>query len=161
MASGQRYPGASHIASGSVRHRRPRPWTLIFLDFLAAAGQRIWQTLPLCPTGSGDSPYSLLSAFAGNPLLISPELLADEQLLHGGRSRPCPRVRSREGRLRRRQALEDPFIHRSHQRFQQRAKAAAPQESRRSVTSSGTARRLCALHGAEDALRRESLDRAA
>ena len=44
-----------------------------FLDFLVASGQRIWQTLPLGPTGYGDSPYSLLSAFAGNPLLISPE----------------------------------------------------------------------------------------
>ena len=42
-----------------------------FVDFLAAAGQRIWQVLPLGPTGYGDSPYQLFSAFAGNPLLIS------------------------------------------------------------------------------------------
>jgi 4-alpha-glucanotransferase len=52
-----------------------------FADFLAAAGQRIWQVLPLGPTGYGDSPYQLFSAFAGNPLLISPEQLADEGLL--------------------------------------------------------------------------------
>ena len=52
-----------------------------FLDFLVASGQRIWQTLPLGPTGFGDSPYSLLSAFAGNPLLISPESLLAEWLL--------------------------------------------------------------------------------
>jgi 4-alpha-glucanotransferase len=49
-----------------------------FADFLAAAKQRIWQVLPLSPTGYGDSPYSALSAFAGNPLFISLEILADE-----------------------------------------------------------------------------------
>lgn len=41
-----------------------------FVDFLATAGQSVWQTLPLGPTGYGDSPYNALSAFAGNPLLI-------------------------------------------------------------------------------------------
>jgi 4-alpha-glucanotransferase len=52
-----------------------------FLDFLAAAGQRLWQVLPLGPTGYGDSPYQCLSAFAGNPLLISLDSLIDEGLL--------------------------------------------------------------------------------
>jgi 4-alpha-glucanotransferase len=47
-----------------------------FLDFLEAAGQRVWQVLPLGPTGYGDSPYQCFSAMAGNPLLVSPELLA-------------------------------------------------------------------------------------
>ena len=51
------------------------------MDFLAAAGQRIWQVLPLGPTGYGDSPYQLFSAFAGNPLLISLDRLAEEGLL--------------------------------------------------------------------------------
>ncbi|NLE77240.1 MAG: 4-alpha-glucanotransferase [Chloroflexi bacterium] len=46
-----------------------------FVDFLAAAGQTYWQTLPLAPTGYGDSPYQGLSALAGNPLLVSPERL--------------------------------------------------------------------------------------
>jgi 4-alpha-glucanotransferase len=46
-----------------------------FVDFLVAAKQRLWQVLPLSPTGYGSSPYSALSAFAGNPLLISLELL--------------------------------------------------------------------------------------
>src|SRR6476469_8322195 len=49
-----------------------------FVDFLAAAKQRLWQVLPLSPTGYGSSPYSALSAFAGNPLLISVERLAQE-----------------------------------------------------------------------------------
>src|SRR5690554_7738983 len=42
-----------------------------WLDFLQAAGQRLWQVLPLGPTGYGDSPYQAFSSFAGNPLLIS------------------------------------------------------------------------------------------
>ncbi len=42
-----------------------------FVDWLADAGQSYWQVLPLSPTGYGDSPYQGLSAFAGNPLLIS------------------------------------------------------------------------------------------
>lgn len=46
-----------------------------FLDKLAAANQTIWQILPLVPTDAGGSPYASCSAFAGNPLLISPELL--------------------------------------------------------------------------------------
>jgi 4-alpha-glucanotransferase len=57
------------------------PGALHVLDFLAAGGQKLWQVLPLGPTGFGDSPYALLSAFAGNPLLISPECLAQEGLL--------------------------------------------------------------------------------
>lgn len=46
-----------------------------FVDFLAAAGQGLWQVLPLGPTGYRDSPYQCTSAIAGNPLLISPESL--------------------------------------------------------------------------------------
>jgi 4-alpha-glucanotransferase len=52
-----------------------------FVDFLAGAGQCLWQVLPLGPTGYGDSPYASYSAFAGNTLLISPEELAREGLL--------------------------------------------------------------------------------
>lgn len=44
-----------------------------FIDFLQRSGQKIWQVLPLGPTGYGDSPYSSFSAFAGNSLLISLE----------------------------------------------------------------------------------------
>lgn len=52
-----------------------------FVDFLARAGQRYWQLLPLNPTGFGDSPYQSCSAFAGNHYLIDPEWLAEEGLL--------------------------------------------------------------------------------
>ena len=57
------------------------PAALRFLDWLAEAGQRLWQVLPLGPTGYGDSPYASFSSFAGNPLLVSPELLASAGLV--------------------------------------------------------------------------------
>lgn len=52
-----------------------------FARFLGDAGQKIWQVLPLGPTGYGDSPYQLFSAFAGNPLLISLDGLVEEGTL--------------------------------------------------------------------------------
>jgi len=54
------------------------PAAYAFVDFLASAKQRLWQVLPLSPTGYGSSPYSALSAFAGNPALISLERLAQD-----------------------------------------------------------------------------------
>lgn len=55
-----------------------------FAAWLEGAGQRWWQMLPVGPVGYGNSPYSALSAFAGNPLLLSPERLAEEGLDVGG-----------------------------------------------------------------------------
>ena len=52
-----------------------------FLDFLDHSFQRVWQILPLGPTGYGNSPYLCYSALAGNPLLISPEKLVEAELL--------------------------------------------------------------------------------
>ncbi len=52
-----------------------------FIDFLKAAGQTVWQLLPLGPSAQGNSPYSSDSAFAGNPLLINCESLVDDGLL--------------------------------------------------------------------------------
>ena len=66
------------------------PRAYAWVDFLAEAGCGLWQVLPLGPTGFDNSPYQSFSAFAGNPYLISPELLqADgllrsEDLAHGG-----------------------------------------------------------------------------
>src|ERR1700733_2025080 len=53
------------------------PAAYAFADFLSAGKQRHWQVLPLGPTGYGNSPYASLSAFAGNPLLISLEKLVE------------------------------------------------------------------------------------
>ena len=52
-----------------------------FIDFLAYTRQRLWQILPLGPTGFGNSPYMCYSAMAGNPMLISPDLLQEKGLL--------------------------------------------------------------------------------
>ena len=57
------------------------PEAIRFLDFLAGAEQRLWQVLPLGPTGYGDSPYQCFSAFAGNPLLVSLDRLVEQGLL--------------------------------------------------------------------------------
>jgi 4-alpha-glucanotransferase len=52
-----------------------------FVDFLVETKQTYWQILPLGPTGYGDSPYQSFSAFAGNPLLISPDVLVRDGYL--------------------------------------------------------------------------------
>lgn len=58
------------------------PEAFRFVDFLADAGCKLWQVLPLGPTGFGDSPYQCFSAFAGNPYLISPDFLLRDNFLH-------------------------------------------------------------------------------
>ena len=67
-----------------------------FVAFLAAAKQHVWQVLPLCPTGYGNSPYAGSSAFAGNPYLISLEYLSDWGWIDGERiARAVPDVAAR------------------------------------------------------------------
>lgn len=64
-----------------------------FLDFLAEARQGLWQVLPLNPPANGNSPYSSTSAFAGNPLLISLERLAEKGWLEASAvSNLCSKV---------------------------------------------------------------------
>jgi 4-alpha-glucanotransferase len=58
------------------------PSAFSWVDRLHEAGQGWWQALPLGPTGYGNSPYQSLSSFAGNGLLISPELLISDGLLN-------------------------------------------------------------------------------
>jgi 4-alpha-glucanotransferase len=54
---------------------------IAFLDWAASAGMGVWQVLPLNPPGYGYSPYGCISSFAGNPLLISPQRLVEQELL--------------------------------------------------------------------------------
>jgi 4-alpha-glucanotransferase len=61
-----------------------------FVSWLAKAGQRYWQILPLGPNGYGNSPYSSLSAFAANPLLIDPDGLVDRGWLEADALRGGP-----------------------------------------------------------------------
>jgi 4-alpha-glucanotransferase len=66
------------------------PAAYAFVDFLAEAQQRLWQVLPLSPTGYGSSPYSALSAFAGNPLFISLERLVQDGWIGADRIEGLP-----------------------------------------------------------------------
>src|ERR1700723_702084 len=74
-ASGILVHPTSFASRGGIGDLGPAAYA--FADFLAAAKQGVWQVLPLGPLGYGNSPYSSTSAFAGNPLLISLERLAE------------------------------------------------------------------------------------
>ena len=107
--SGARHPGTATMkfprSSGILLHPTslPGPYGIgdfgaeayRFADFLHAAGMRIWQVLPLNPTGYGDSPYQSFSAFAGNPLLLSLEELAKQGLLTRDDLQRCSIVQKR------------------------------------------------------------------
>ena len=90
---------------------------LAFLDFLAKAGQGLWQVLPLGPTGYGDSPYASFSTFAGNPLLVSVEELVAAGDLEAGDLevlRQLPRAAVDYGRL---SAVKLPLLRLAARRF--------------------------------------------
>lgn len=76
-------PGDEGIGTFGAEARR-------FVDFLHAAGQSLWQILPLGQPGCGNSPYSCFSAFAGNPLLIDLARLAEEGDLSASELQPLP-----------------------------------------------------------------------
>lgn len=65
-----------------------------FVDFLAEAGMTWWQICPLGPSGAGDSPYSCLSAFAGNPYLVDFDTLRDAGLISEDDLAPLRRLAS-------------------------------------------------------------------
>ncbi len=85
---------SQHRASGLLLHLTSLPGrhgigdmgpeAYQFADFLVSAGQSLWQMLPIVPVGYGWSPYAAPSTFAGNELLISPDLLAEDGLLPEG-----------------------------------------------------------------------------
>ncbi len=85
-----------------------------FVDFLVAAGQNLWQVLPLGPTGYGDSPYACYSAFAGNTLLISPEQLVTDGLLDS-----APPVAKETSKVDFAQAhkLKEQLLHNAYERY--------------------------------------------
>jgi 4-alpha-glucanotransferase len=93
-----------------------------FLDFLEAAGQGLWQMLPIGPTGFGNSPYQALSAFAGNPLLISLDGLVEEGLLERKELRGGPANTNRADYAAV-QAFKIPLLERAAERFARAATA--------------------------------------
>lgn len=92
-----------------------------FVDFLASAGQGLWQVLPLGPTGYGDSPYQSFSAFAGNPLLISLDRLRDQGLLDPGELADYPTLDDGSVDFGAVIPLKLTRLQRAHQRFQRDA----------------------------------------
>jgi 4-alpha-glucanotransferase len=71
------------------------PEAYAFADFLMRSGLSLWQVLPLSPPGMGNSPYSAISAFAGNPLLVSMERLAERGWLEREQLKKLPPAHSR------------------------------------------------------------------
>jgi len=69
------------------------PEAIAFADFLEASGQTLWQMLPVNPVDGacGNSPYSSISAFAGNTLLISPERMCEDGLVERSDIESAPR----------------------------------------------------------------------
>jgi 4-alpha-glucanotransferase len=96
-----------------------------FVDWLTIGGQRLWQLMPLGPTGYGDSPYAALSAFAGNPLLISLDRLAGERLLEADDLQGLPELHQWEVEYGSVIELKQRLLRRAFDRF--RAGAAADQ----------------------------------
>ena len=79
-----RHPFAPDQPAGPPRRRRPRPRGLPLRRLPCRVGAEPLAGLPLGPTGYGNSPYQCFSAFAGNTLLVSPELLVEQGLLAPG-----------------------------------------------------------------------------
>jgi 4-alpha-glucanotransferase len=94
-----------------------------FLDFLVRAGQTMWQVLPLGPTGYGDSPYQCLSAFAGNPRLISLERLVGGGLLAEDDLAGAPEFPQREADFAAALAFKAPLLRKAFERFRSGADA--------------------------------------
>jgi 4-alpha-glucanotransferase len=95
------------------------PEAYAFADFLARSGLGLWQVLPLSPPGLGNSPYSAISAFAGNPLLISLERLAERGWIDKAQLKKLPiphgRIDFDEAK-----AVKMPLLQRAAQNFLER-----------------------------------------
>ena len=100
------------------------PEALRFVDFLSASSQRLWQVLPLGPTGYGDSPYQCFSAFAGNPLLISLDSLAAEGLLSADDLAGAPELAGAEIDYGAVIAFKLPLLEKAYRTFEAGANAA-------------------------------------
>jgi 4-alpha-glucanotransferase len=92
-----------------------------FAEFLARAGQRFWQMLPVVPPGGGDSPYDSPSAFAGSPWLVSLELLArDGWLDPSDLTAPSRLARAARTRYRATKRFREPRLRKAFARFRSR-----------------------------------------
>lgn len=99
-----------------------------FVDFLASAEQSLLQVLPLGPTGYGNSPYTCLSAFAGNPLLISLEKLVEDGLLDSADIENPPAFSKSCVDYERAINYKGPLLKKSFQRFKEKYSAGHPDD---------------------------------
>ncbi len=99
-----------------------------FIDFLAAGGQKLWQILPLNTVGYGDSPYATLSAFAGNPLLISPDKLVSAGLLDSADVKNKPAFDQAKVHFDQVRTYKDSLFRKAFQRFADLEDSAAYRE---------------------------------
>jgi len=118
-ASGARHAGILlHPTSlpGAGAHGELGAEALSFVEFLASCGVTLWQTLPLGPTHQDGSPYQCLSLFAGNPLLISLERLAEQGWLSPEALRDNARHSQKQRRALLMQAQQSFFRHAAAER---------------------------------------------
>ncbi len=92
-----------------------------FADFLAECGQSSWQVLPIGPAGSGNSPYQAFSAFAGNPFLISLELLRRQKFLSKCEITGSRHLRTNRVRYGAVKSFKEPLLRLAYQRFEKSA----------------------------------------
>lgn len=88
-----------------------------FVDFLRRCEQRLWQVMPLGPTGYGDSPYQCFSAFAGNTLLIDLRQLVEEKLLDNANLSHAPQFSADRVDFGRVIEFKNEMLRRAHERF--------------------------------------------
>lgn len=93
-----------------------------FVDYLEKAGQSLWQILPLGHTGFGDSPYQSFSAFAGNPLMISPDKLIEDELLSADDVSNIPSFSQDKVDFGAVQTFKEELLKKAHNNFKKTAK---------------------------------------
>ena len=100
------------------------PWAYKFADFLSETKQSFWQILPITPTPSASgSPYHSSSAFAGNTLLISPELMVQEDLLSEENIRPPPSFQEDKVDYPSVTSYKEKIFSKAYERFKERDKS--------------------------------------
>lgn len=105
------FPG--RFGTGDLGHE-----AIAFLDWAASAGMKLWQVLPLNPPGFGYSPYGCTSSVAGNPLLISPQRLLEDNLLTPDDLRHVPQFPIDEASFDRSEAWKGRLLRIAWDRFQ-------------------------------------------
>jgi len=106
------------------------PELIKFADFLARAGQRYWQILPLNPTSKekDHSPYNSISSMAGNPLFISPDLLREKGLLDESDIAACLLPAVAEADYENAECIKNDLLNKAYERFRTMPHAKDKQE---------------------------------